>query len=321
MQGRVFSISSEQLKAGIVDTPAHPLPQGSSGSIWPELSLSGDGQTVAWTETRPAGRAFVYDLASGAAPQTAALPGVAATAGLLWGRNVLVPLESGEVSLLDPASGRPAALPFQPQLNPDAVAAWTRPALLADGSTAVIGDGRGKMYRVSQKPQPKPHLAASAEQAVSVEIRGALATAGDTVYGLTRTDSGNKVVAIDAQTLELGAHWDLADQPLFPIASVDGLALVATEADGLLCLEAGQKLRWKVALAHGPLAGPPLSAGAGELILLYQDGTLSRIKSDTGEETAQVNLGEPLGRAACRVGQQVFVSTSDGGIELVRLPE
>jgi hypothetical protein len=36
---------------------------------------------------------------------------------------------------------------------------------------------------------------------------------------------------------------------------------------------------------------------------------------------AQVNLGEPLGRAACRVGQQVFVSTSDGGIELVRLPE
>jgi outer membrane protein assembly factor BamB len=173
---------------------------------------------------------------------------------------------------------------------------------------------------VALKALPKPHLSANLEQSVSVEIRGSLAAVGNTVYGLTRTDSGHAVVAIDAQTLALGSHWDLASQPLFEMATAGGLAFTATEADGLVCLEAGEKLRWKVPLAHGPLAGPPLAAGS-QLLLLYQDGTLARVNAETGEDTAQVNLGEPLGRAACLVGQQIFVGTSDGGVVLVRLPE
>jgi hypothetical protein len=234
---------------------------------------------------------------------------------------VLVPLQSGEVALLSPASGQPAALPFQPQLSPDAVPAWTRPVLLPDGATAVIGDGRANVYRVVQKPQPKPHLAAAAEQAVSLEIKGELAAAGDTVYGMTRTDAGWSVVALDGGTLALGTHWDLSGQPLVPPTAVAGRVFVATEADGLLSLEAGQQLRWKVPLAHGPLAGPPIAGPPGELLLLYQDGTLSRVSVETGAETAQVNAGEPLGSAACLVGQQVFVGTSDGSIVLVRLPE
>jgi outer membrane protein assembly factor BamB len=323
MQGRVFPISSEQLKEGVADRPAHALPQGSHGSIWPELSLSADGQTVSWTETQGGGRAFIYDLASGAAPQSALLPssGTAAKAAVLWGQNQLVPLVSGEVALLDPAGGQSPALPFQPQLSPDSMPTWTRPAVLWDGATAVIGDGRATLYRVAQKAQPKPHLAASSEQSVSLEIRGALVAVGDTIYGLTRTDTGHAVVAINAQTLALGAHWDLGSPPLFEMAAAGGLAFAASAADGLLCLEAGEKLRWKAPLAHGPLSGPPIATGSGELLLLHQDGTLARVNAETGEEMAQVNLGEPLGRAATVVGQQVFVSTSDGGVVLVRLPE
>jgi outer membrane protein assembly factor BamB len=322
-QGRVFPLASEQIKSGVVDRPAHPLPQGSTGSIWPDLSISSDGQTIAWTETQPGGRAFAYDLGTGSAPASVMLPnsGTAATAAIVWGKNLVAPLKTGDVALLDPAAGKPAALPFQPQLSPESVPSWTRPWLLADESALVIGDGRTTLYRVSLRPQPQPHLATATEQTVAVEIRTALVAAGDTVYGLTRTDAGDVVVAIDPQTLSLGTHWDLAGKPLFGLAGVGGLAFVATEQDGLLCLEGNQKLRWKVALAHGPLAGPPIAVAGGELLLLHQRGTLSRVDPATGEELAKVDVGEPLGRAACQVGQQVFVGTSDGVVVLVALPQ
>jgi outer membrane protein assembly factor BamB len=247
--------------------------------------------------------------------------GAAATAAIVWGQNLVTPFKSGEVALLDPKSGKPAALPFQPQLSPESVPAWTRPAVVADDSALVIGDGRTTLYRVSLKPQPQAHLATAAEQTVAVEIRGTLVAAGDTVYGLTRTDAGEAVVAIDPQALTLGTHWDLAGKPLFALTSVGGLAIVATEQDGLLCLESGQKLRWRVPLAHGPLSGPPVAVAGGELLLLHQGGTLSRINPATGEELAHVDVGEPLGRAACLVGKQVFASASDGGVILVPLPK
>jgi hypothetical protein len=57
------------------------------------------------------------------------------------------------------------------------------------------------------------------------------------------------------------------------------------------------------------------------LLLLHQGGTLSRVNLATGEELVHVDVGEPLGRAACLVGQQVFASTSDGGLILVPLPQ
>jgi hypothetical protein len=80
-------------------------------------------------------------------------------------------------------------------------------------------------------------------------------------------------------------------------------------------------LRWQRPLTHGPLSGPPVAGPQGELLLLHQSGVLSRISAATGEETAASSLGEPLGRVACLFGEQVFVSTSDGGVMVVPLPK
>jgi tetratricopeptide (TPR) repeat protein len=322
VQGRVFPISSDAWKTGVIDAPAFPLPQGSAGSIWPELASDASGQSVAWTETQPAGRAFAYDPASGSPPASVALSeSGAATAGTLWGKNLIVPLKSGEVALVDLAAGKPATLPFQPQLSPNSVPAWTRPALLPDASAFIIGDGRNTIYRVAVKAQPKEHLEAIAEETLALEIRGALVSSGDTIYGLTRTDSGEAVVAIDPQTLKAGNHWDLHGKPQFVLTGAQGVAFVATETDGLLCLEGGQKLRWQATLAHGPLAGPPIPIAAEEVFLLHQDSTVARVNLATGAEIAHAKIGEPLGRAACLVGNQLFVSASDGTIVRAPLPQ
>jgi hypothetical protein len=207
-----------------------------------------------------------------------------------------------------------------PTLSPEQLPAWTRPVVLADDSGFVIGDGRRKLYRVTTRPQPQPHLAAAVEASIDHDLRGGLALAGDTIYGVASGDSGDVVLAIDPQSLAIGATWPLTGRAQIGPGEVGGQVFVASEADGLLCLDAGQKLRWQRPLARGPLAGLPAPIPGGDLLLLYQGGTLARVSGNTGEELAASELGEPLGRTARVVGKQVFVATTDGALLLVPLP-
>jgi hypothetical protein len=265
---------------------------------------------------------FLYDVSAGTAPTSAPLSApadAAAAAGVLWTGKVLTPVTSGKVELLDPPTGKAAMLPFMPTLSPDQLPAWTRPAAIADDSF-VICDGARKLYRVAVKPQPQPHLAAATEQSIEHDVRGNLAAAGDTIYGVAQGDAGDVVVAIDPQTLAVGMNWPLTGRAQLGPGEVEGRVFVSSEADGLLCLDAGQKLRWQRPLARGPLAGLPIAVPDGDLILLYQSGTLARVAGDTGEELTATELAEPLGRTARVVGQQIFVATSDGTIVLVKLP-
>ena len=323
LEGRVFSLNPASLPTGVVDAAAFPLSQDSAGSIWPAIDDRASS-VIAWTETQVGGQLFAYSAAAGSAPAALKLPdeGMAAAAAIVWGKNLVVPVASGKVELLDPATGKRAALPFQPPLSPDALPPWTRPTLTPDASSIVIADGRGSLFRLTIKDQPQPHLAAAAEQSVAVELHGPLALGGDTIYALGRSDAGEALVAIDPQSLEISQQrWPLVGKPLFDPQAVGGLVFTATEADGLLCLEAGQKLRWQRPLTHGPLSGPPTPGPQGELLLLHHSGVLSRISAETGEETAASDLGEPLGRVACLFGEQVFVSTTDGSVIVVPLPK
>jgi hypothetical protein len=138
---------------------------------------------------------------------------------------------------------------------------------------------------------------------------------------LARGETGDTVVAIDPQSLAFAAKWPLSGRAMFGLELAHGAAFAQSEADGLLCFDAGQKLRWQRPLDRGPLAGPPLAGGAGELLLLYQSGLVARVAADTGDEIAAVDLGQPPGRAACVDGQNLVVSAADGALVVVPLPQ
>ncbi|HEX5103895.1 MAG TPA: hypothetical protein VFV87_08805, partial [Pirellulaceae bacterium] len=104
--------------------------------------------------------------------------------------------------------------------------------------------------------------------------------------------------------------------------AVGGLALFSAEPEGLLCVESGPKIRWQRPLAHGPIAGPPLPLADGDLLVIYQSGVVSRVSAETGEEVGMPsNVAQPLGAAASVLGQNVFVSGSDGVIHRAALPQ
>jgi outer membrane protein assembly factor BamB len=144
--------------------------------------------------------------------------------------------------------------------------------------------------------------------------------AGTTVYGWRRGEAADTIVAIDPQALPAMAEIPVQGHVQAGPFAVGGLAFVATEPEGLLCIEAGPKIRWQKPLAKGPLAGPPLALTDGDLLVVYQAGNVCRVSADTGDELAEVNVAQPLGAAVRVLGQQVFLSGSDGVVHRVALP-
>jgi outer membrane protein assembly factor BamB len=97
--------------------------------------------------------------------------------------------------------------------------------------------------------------------------------------------------------------------------------LLSAEPEGLICVEAGPKIRWQQPLTRGPLAGPPLGLADGDLLVTYQSGHVCRLSAETGEVLGPpVDVAQPLGAAARVFGQFVFLSGSDGVVHRTTLP-
>jgi hypothetical protein len=319
--GRLYSLSGEQLQGGVVDDPSFSPPPGSGPAILPAASQSADGQTLVWTENRAGGRIFSYNIASGAAPLATELPaGTAPSApAQSWGTRLLVPLTNGSLALLD-ATGMQSVQPFMPPLMPDALPRWTQPAILADESGCLVSDGRRAVYRVALKDQPQPHLAAAVEVPTEPPVLSPLVTAGGSIYGWSRGEAADTIVALDPQTLPNVTQVPLQGHVQAGPFAVGGLAFVSAEPEGLICLEAGAKVRWQQPLSHGPLAGPPIALADGDLLVIYQAGVVKRVAADTGDELGETIVNQPLGPAARVLGQQVFLSGSDGVLHRAEVP-
>jgi outer membrane protein assembly factor BamB len=101
---------------------------------------------------------------------------------------------------------------------------------------------------------------------------------------------------------------------------VGGLAFVAGEPDGLVCIGGDGKIRWRQPLEHGPIAGSPVAAPDGDLIVAYQSGEVCRLDAATGKELASQDVGESLLGPAYVVGGNLVIAGSDGVVHRVAIP-
>jgi outer membrane protein assembly factor BamB/TolA-binding protein len=322
-EGRLFSLGSDQLRTGYVDSPSFAPPPGSGPAIWPEASLSADSSQLLWTESLPGGRVYSYNVAGGGSPSGQVLPAgaEAATAPQLLGSRVLVPLSNGSVVLLEPEASAPSVQPFLPPLEPNNLPLWTRPAVSATGESFLISDGRGQVYSVGLKTQPQPHLASAAATTTAGPVASALVQAGTTCFGVLREGSGDALAGFDMQgqpvfePVALAGRWQAG-----PFAA-GGLVLLTAEPEGLLCFDGSGKLRWQQPLTAGPLAGAPVLLADGDLLVVHQSGAVRRIDPASGAELAAKNVQEPLFGAARILGQNVFLAGSDGVVHRIALPQ
>jgi outer membrane protein assembly factor BamB len=314
--GRVYSLKGDNAQAGIIEEPSYS-PRGNSTAILPTAVASADGQSLVWTESKASGRVFTYDASSGRAPQSVSLPGEALAPAQPFANGFLTPLKDGSVALVPPGGGAPVS-PFLPPLTPGELPRWKRPAVL--GSSFVISDGRGTVYAVSKKDQPQAHLATVGETRTPGPIVSPLVVAGGAAIGVLRLESADALAGFDAQGAAAFEPVALQGRVEAGPFAIGGLVFVAAEPDGLVCAEASGKIRWRQPLDDSPLAGPPHATSAGDLVVLHQSGIVSRLDAATGKSIAQHDVGEPLGAAACILGEEAFAAGSDGTIHRFPLP-
>jgi hypothetical protein len=322
-EGRLFSLKPGQIRAGVLDQPAFSPPADGSQSVLPEVSLSADGRSLAWTESHAGGRIYSHELSSASSPTATPLPAAeaqAAAAAQWLSGKLLVPLTSGSVALLEPGSGKAAAEPFLPPLKPGVLPQWTRPAVQADQRGFVISDGRDRIYRVAVQDQGVPHLALAAEIETKTPVVSLAASTAGSVYGVLRGESSDEILGFDDAGAAAFPPLVLQGRVQSGPFAVEGLVILAAEPDGLIGLDASGQPRWQQPLGHGPLAGPPLVVEGEDLLVIHQSGVVRRLDSATGRELALGDVGQPLGGAAAIVGHDVLLGGSDGVLHRLPLP-
>jgi len=322
-QAELFEATADVFRAKILDQPSSS-PIGAARTVaFNEATPMGNGR---WAFTSPDDRKrmVVYDPDSVSASarlqsRTVKAAGEAnATAGPVYFQGgLLMPLDNGQVVLVDPATGDEKVRPFQPRLEGGTKVQWQRAAVIgSDAKEFVIADDRRKLYRVGIKDQPQPHLAHAAQAELTVDIVSALAAVGDTVYGVVRGSGGDTVVSFAATDLSVGREWPLEGRIAWGPEQLGDVVLMASDREGLLCFEAGQKQRWTAALKYGAIAGRPLRQGS-DFILTSVDGAVWMASGADGSELQRKDLGEPLYGGAVRFGTRLLLPASDGALYVI----
>jgi outer membrane protein assembly factor BamB len=253
--------------------------------------------------------------ADGAALRSLPLPGPLAAAPLLMGERILAVCSSGDVVLLNPATGEALADPLQIPISPGQ--GLTSCSLAALGELAILADGSGSLRQLGVEQGPPPRLVEQVAAKLTAPRISPIAALGQHAFAVDRTGelrSFQLPGLIAAESFKLGA-----ETIVFGPERVGELMLLATDRDELWCIGAGPKQLWKIPLTRGPLAGSPLAAG-DSLILATKSGALTRISASTGKEVANLDLGQSLAGTPAAAGQFVLVPAADGTLLKVKLP-
>ncbi|MBC8350639.1 MAG: PQQ-binding-like beta-propeller repeat protein [Planctomycetes bacterium] len=319
--GALFEVDSQVLQTGVSNKPAVTATT-TGGTISFTDSVAFSSGKIAFFNPTDNARALIYT--PGAGPgrlrlvQLNLAGGKATCIPVAFQDGLLAPLGNGAVLLANTTTGDNLVLPFQPELGPGEDVKWQRPAII--GGEFVIVDDRKNIYRIGIKQEPKPFLAPIATAKLEVDIDSDLAAVGDTVYGVVRNSGGDVIVGLNAGDLKPAKEFALTGRVVWGPVQVGDAVLCLSSAEGLLCFEAGANQRWaNSAGCGGQPAGTPLEVD-GDFVFALREGNVVRIAGASGDQVAEVTIGEPLGAGPVAFGPRLLLPGSDGALHVIRTP-
>jgi hypothetical protein len=284
-------------------TDAAPLPQG-------QLVLGGVGSkhVLQYRPDDPRQSLRAIELA-----------GPLSCAPIAWRDGFVTATNVGQVTLHN-ADGSLAAAPFQPELTPGREYRWLRPAAVfgeGNDSQLVITDGVGRVYVVSVKPQPQPHLATTAE--VAVGGSPLISPMGVVGNHIVAGDEAGRLARFTLPELKPAEAIDLGGRVVWgPHPTGDG-ALLATDGKELLMVNAAGAIVWRQPLERGQPAGVPLVAG-NDVFVLYASAGVARLSLADGSEQAIADLGQTAVAGPVAFGPRLVVSGADATLLVIDRP-
>ncbi len=203
------------------------------------------------------------------------LPEPAAARPASYAGGLLVPTSLGQVTVIDPDTGRQLIEPFQPVVEVGRDMAWTDPTVYGD-KQVLISDGQAKLFRLAMADAPRPHLEAAATLDLATPLVTAAAVAGDFAYAV---DTGNQLLSFRLPDLKPGDDWPLDARVVWGPQRVGDQVLVASMSGQLSCVDGTGKLLWQAAL--GPeniVVGSPL-VSHGAIVACSNSGTIYRLRA------------------------------------------
>lgn len=320
--GQLFEINGAQMNAGLLDAPTGNVANNQSRafSLSRRIDL-GDGR-LAFSADSTDPRIAVYD-PQGKLPLSLASPPLAAGSlacgAMYFQQGLLLPSREGQIHLVEVASGRNQALPFQPRLRPGQRVEWRRPVVLEGGGRFVICDNRKKLYRVALQSGEEPQLVAEKEVDLEMQIESHLTLVGDTIFAIARERNSDRMITISTESLGAGPSTPLQSRVAWGPEAVGDRVFVATSGkhDELWCFAGADEVRWKIKLPHGVLAGAPL-AHDGDFILVAGSGKVWRVAGGDGAALGSpAEIGEPLGAGAIHYSDKLLLTGADGTLHVI----
>ncbi|MBX7166479.1 MAG: protein kinase [Pirellulales bacterium] len=310
--GRLFAPTAQQLTQGgvlsqsatsieVLAAPSEPLPAPRIPDGWIAAADAGGHQILA----RRGGRnpqlqwATISDVLTG--------PLVSLRAG------IVVPGQSGQIQVVDPAGVPAPVQPFQPLVEPGVAYQWQAAAI--DDARLVASDCRTKIYVLQVKGEPA-QLTAAAEADLPSALQSGLAVTGETVYGVL---AGGSLQSWNVADLQARESASLPGGATWGPRSAGKLALVATGDEQLLAWDGNGQQVWKVPLAGGRPCGEPLALGE-TLAVALAGGKLLMLDPVSGESRSEVDFGQPLVAGPLVVGDRVVCVGADGTLFTVPRP-
>lgn len=254
------------------------------------------------------------------AAQTIKLKAPISCPPVAWQDGFVVPTTVGQVFLYTSEDGQQWGSPFQPPLKPGVTYSWNAPAVYGSGedSKLILTDGSERIYVLSREPTPQPHLSAiQSADVTTAALNTRLAVLGNLAFAGAQDGS---LSTFQLPSLEPGDSVKLGSQVTWGPFAVGDALLLATAAEELVSIGTDAQILWKSSFTHGPPAGRPIAHQNG-IEVLWQQGGISRLSADSGDESSFVALPQPVVAGPVKFGKRLVVSAYDGTLLIVNHPE
>ncbi len=230
------------------------------------------------------------------------------------GSNFAIGLDNGQVVLIDPTNGAPAATPYQLPMQPGAKVVWNQPAYFADSQTLIIANDSKKLIRLGVAES----LRMLSEVSFENRLSGPLVGQGSKVFAVEATPAADNLLQFDASSLAKGASLPLDGRVIAgPFATEN---LIVVQLDGKLqAISAEGQSQWSIDFPRSTLLGAPLQSG-GSLIATTTNGQVWVINAASGEVTGSVDVGQPLSGNAKLIPSGILVGSDEGAVLLLSIP-
>lgn len=223
-------------------------------------------------------------------------------------------LENGQIVLINPSNGAPAASPFQMPMQPEAKIAWNQPVYLADSKTLIASNSSRKMLRIGVGEA----LRALSEVDLENRLTGPLVAVGNKIFGVEATPSADNLLQFDSTSLAKGGSLPLEGRLVAGPFVTESTIVV--QLDGkLVGVSADNQQLWAADFPKSKLLGAPLKAGES-LICVTTGGQIWVLNHSSGEITASVDVGQPLSGTAKVIANNILVGSDEGAVLLLPIP-